>query len=515
MTPFRVTNRGFNDFPSTPHNRHTKLNADTDSAAPENSTKLYQASYSRGGQRLSYTAQQTPLTTTTQIYICAQFGTFSFTILLACLDVFPSLYNIHNTENAIRKSMPRHPTLYAFGSNGSGQLGIGHDEDVSFPTRCIFGDVDTDADDVDASSGNHDTSVARIVAGGNHTLVLLGDGRVYAAGCNEDGRCGSGEQSGSESTLSSGVPNGFADDSRTLYRFRRVAVRDEETGKVYSVFKDVSATWEATFLVPATAPDDQEDGDSVYVLGSGVKGELGLGAGIAQTSTATRIPNFPPRGARITRITSGLGHTVVVLSNGDVYGWGGARKGQLGESAIAEKIAWSPLKIEGVPFHVSDAACGREFTVLCGDREAGEFVVLGAAGDKWEIRAGIPKSGSGTGSGSESVKGYQKIDASWHGIYVHQKDRSVLAWGRNDRGQLPPDYLQGVKQVAVGSEHVLALLEDRSVVAFGWGEHGNCGPGIDTQGNIKGVCGPVPLPETEFEAVGVGAGCATSWVFGS
>jgi protein ATS1 len=210
-----------------------------------------------------------------------------------------------------------------------------------------------------------------------------------------------------------------------------------------------------------------------------------------------------------------MGHTVVVLSNGDVYGWGGARKGQLGESAIAEKIAWSPLKIEGVPFCISDAACGREFTVLCGDSEAGELVVLGAAGDKWEIRAGIPTSGSGTGSGSESVKGYQKIDASWHGIYVHQKDRSVLAWGRNDRGQLPPDYLQGVKQVAVGSEHVLALLEDRSVVAFGWGEHGNCGPGIDAQGNIKGVCGPVPLPETGFEAVGVGAGCATSWVFGS
>ncbi|KAL3447495.1 putative alpha-tubulin suppressor protein Aats1 [Aspergillus insuetus] len=405
--------------------------------------------------------------------------------------------------------MPRHPTLYAFGSNGSGQLGIGHDEDVSFPTRCIFEDVDTDADTTDASSGNHDTSVARIVAGGNHTLVLLGDGRVYAAGCNEDGRCGSGEQPRSVSKLSSGAPNSSADDSRTLYRFRRVAVRDEETRKVYDVFKDVSTTWEATFLVPATPTDENEDRGAVYVFGSGAKGELGLGAHITRTSTATRIPNFPPRGARIARITSGMGHTVVVLSNGDVYGWGGARKGQLGESAIVEKIAWSPVQIEGVPFRVSDAACAREFTVLCGDHEAGEFVVLGAAGDKWEIRAGVPTSGSG------SVKGYLKIDASWHGVYVHQKDRSILAWGRNDRGQLPPDDLQGVKQVAVGSEHVLALLEDRSVVAFGWGEHGNCGPGIDAQGNIKGVCGPVPLPETGFEAVGVGAGCATSWVIGS
>jgi protein ATS1 len=409
--------------------------------------------------------------------------------------------------------MPRHPILYAFGSNGSGQLGIGHDEDVSFPTRCVFEDVDTDVDG--ATSGDRDTSVARIVAGGNHTLVLLGDGRVYAAGSNEDGRCGGGGQPSSVSTLGIGVLSGSADDSKSLYRFRRVVIQDEATGKVYDVFKDVSATWEATFLVPARPTDDEEDRDTVYVLGSGAKGELGLGTDTTQTSTATRIPNFPPRGAMITRIVSGMGHTVAVLSNGDMYGWGGARKGQLGESAIPKKIAWSPVKIEGVPFRVSGAACGREFTVFCGDREAGEFVVLGAAGDKWGIRAGIPISGSGTGSGSESVKGYQTIGASWHGVYVHQKDRSILAWGRNDRGQLPPDDLRGVKQVAVGSEHVVTLLEDRGVVAFGWGEHGNCGPGIDAQGNVKGVCSPVPLPEKGFEAVGVGAGCATSWVIGS
>ncbi|KAJ0417331.1 putative alpha-tubulin suppressor protein Aats1 [Aspergillus carlsbadensis] len=409
--------------------------------------------------------------------------------------------------------MPRHPTLYAFGSNGSGQLAIGHDEDVSFPTRCRFEDVDSDT--TDASSGNGGASVARIVAGGNHTLVLLGDGRVYAAGCNENGRCGSGAQSSSVPALNSRASDGFTGGSGSLYRFRRVVVQDEETGKVYDVFRDVSATWEATFLVPATSADEREDTDAVFVLGSGAKGELGLGMDIPQTSIAARIPDFPPRGVTITRITSGMGHTVVVLSSGDVYGWGGARKGQLGDTAITKKIAWSPVKVEGVSFSVSDAACGREFTVLCGNREAGEFVVLGAAGDKWGIRGGIPTSSFGLGSAFECVKGYRKIDASWHGVYVYQKDRSILAWGRNDRGQLPPDDLRGVKQVAVGSEHVLALLEDRSVVAFGWGEHGNCGPGTDAQGNVKGVCSPVPLPERGFEAVGVGAGCATSWVIGS
>ncbi|KAL2815728.1 regulator of chromosome condensation 1/beta-lactamase-inhibitor protein II [Aspergillus granulosus] len=381
--------------------------------------------------------------------------------------------------------MTPHPTLFAFGSNGSGQLGIGHEEDVSFPTRCIFQDCDGDDNMIE----NCNADVESIVAGGNHTLVLLADRRVYAAGADEDGRCGG--RSGS--SVKAG--NSSTDD--------------EETGKVYATFKGVSATWEATFLVPLIPADEKEDREAIYVLGSGVKGELGLGMDISKTITATRIPGFPPQGTRITTMASGMGHTVAVLSNGDVYGWGGARKGQLGESAAAKKIVWLPAKIEGVPFRVSDATCGREFTVLSGDRELGEFVVLGAVGDKWGIRAGIPALAS------ETVKGYLKIDASWHGVYVHQKDLSVLAWGRNDRGQLPPGNLRGVREIAVGSEHVLALLEDRSVAAFGWGEHGNCGPGTDAQGNVKGICSPIPLPEWGFEAVGVGAGCATSWIIGS
>ncbi|KAL3466401.1 regulator of chromosome condensation 1/beta-lactamase-inhibitor protein II [Aspergillus heterothallicus] len=401
--------------------------------------------------------------------------------------------------------MPSHPNLLAFGSNGSGQLGIGHDEDVSFPTRCIF--EDSDSGEI---TETRDASVTRIVAGGNHTLVLLGDGRVYAAGCDEDGRCGGRRLGSRTETTGMNSVQGSKASVWLLSRFRRMVIADEGSGKVHDTFKEISATWEATFLVPLVPSyGEKDDRDAVYVLGSGTKGELGLGVDVLRTGTATRIPDFPPMGTRITKIASGMGHTVVVLSNGEVYGWGGARKGQLGEFGVAKKIAWAPVKIDGVPFRVTGAACGREFTALGGDRDAGEFVVLGAAGDKWEIRSGIPSPGS------ESVKGYLNIDASWHGVYVHQRDGSVLAWGRNDRGQLPPGDLRSVRKVAVGSEHVLALLHDRTVVACGWGEHGNCGPGTDAQGNVKGICSPVPLPERGFEAVGVGAGCATSWIIAS
>ncbi|KAI9038476.1 RCC1 domain-containing protein [Aspergillus affinis] len=383
--------------------------------------------------------------------------------------------------------------LFSFGSNGSGQLGIGHVEDVSIPTQCLF---DEEGSSTSSSSPIHDqkrteTGILRIVAGGNHTLVLFSDGAVYAAGCNDDGRCGQ-------------YPS-----TDPLLRFRRVIVDDAATGQSYDAFKGISATWEASFLVPSGGGggvDGDHGDDVVFVLGSGAKGELGLGEGCARAETATRIPDFPPAGTQINAVASGMGHTVTVLSNGEVYGWGGARKGQLGEGAVASKIAWEPVKIDNLSFSATGAAaCGREFTVVTGDRAAGQFAVLGSSGDKWNILSGVPASGA--------VEGYRGIFASWHGIYVHRKDSSVVCWGRNDRGQLPPVDLPASRDIAVGSEHALALLDDQSVVAFGWGEHGNCGPDTDAQGNVKGEYKRIPLSVEDGSAVvGIGAGCATSWV---
>ncbi|PWY84644.1 RCC1/BLIP-II protein [Aspergillus sclerotioniger CBS 115572] len=326
--------------------------------------------------------------------------------------------------------------LYAFGSNGSGQLGIGHIEDVSTPTKCLFEDT---------SPPLPASEITRIAAGGNHTLILFSDGRVYATGMNEDGRCGS-------------LPG--VDDAVT--RFRQVVVDGVER------FRDVSATWEASFLVSG-------EGRRVFVLGSGGRGSWGLEGGLF-----------------VVGIASGMGHTVVVLENGEVYGWGAARKGQLGQARKGDKVVWELVRIEEVGFRATGAACGREFTVVVGDREKGEFVVLGSADDRWGVLVG---------SSIPAPVGCRSIEASWHGVYVHRQD-----------GELPPREMGRVMDLAVGSEHVLATVDERTVVACGWGEHGNCGPVTDAQGNVKGICSPISLPEEALDVVGIGAGCATSWV---
>lgn len=348
--------------------------------------------------------------------------------------------------------------LYCFGSNGSGQLGLEHLEDVSIPTRCLL----QNSEELDVP--------LKIAAGGNHTLVLFASGSVYSVGENRDGRCSTLQSTG----------------------FNRVLFNSVRRGKIDS-FKLCSATWEASIFV---TPESR-----VYTCGAGSKGELGLGENVTTVNMPESIEDFPPMGTSIVDVASSMWHTVAVLSNGEAYGWGNGRKGQLGKSAA---IAWSPRRIDGLTFKAVRACCGREFTYLVGEPSTGQHAILGS--DKWLVKSAAP----------ESVPGWRDIGASWGSIYVLLQDGTVLSWGRNDHGQLGPSQVPPLSSIAVGSEHALGVTLDQKLIAWGWGEHGNCGGHTDDAGDVKGRWNEISFvqdttassPEVKF----VGAGCATSWV---
>ncbi|OJD12011.1 hypothetical protein AJ78_07328 [Emergomyces pasteurianus Ep9510] len=367
--------------------------------------------------------------------------------------------------------------LYAFGSNGSGQLGIGHTDDVSIPSRCLFTHENRDNDLGGIDNSLTSDEPIRIVAGGNHTLVLFKSGAVFAAGSNKNGRCAHDPDS---------LPS--------LLHFSRVIIVREDGTRV-DRFKDISATWEASFFV------DAERGH-LYACGVGSKGELGLGENCMEASSPMRICGFPPEGREIIFISSSVSHTAATLSNGEVYGWGLSRKGQLGERNTLKKSLWVPHNIEGFSFSACQVACGREFTAISGSAATGDLAIFGS--DKWNILSDAPRD----------ITSYAMLAASWHGVYVHGQDGSTISWGRNDRGQLPPPNFPRATKLSIGSEHVVAAIEGTQVVAFGWGEHGNCGPNTDAQGNVAGRWNEIPLSieEGRNTVTGVGTGCATSWI---
>ncbi|APA08270.1 hypothetical protein sscle_03g030400 [Sclerotinia sclerotiorum 1980 UF-70] len=356
-------------------------------------------------------------------------------------------------------------TIYAIGSNGSGQLGIGHKEDVSVPKPVIF------EDDVPEK-------VQQIAAGGNHSLILSTTGKLYCSGDSSYGACGLTPDSH------------FAEST-----FRRVKLSDNFTINEGPV-AFCAATWEASIIVQRDA-----DGHAtkVYCFGTGNRGELGLGQFLFRSSKPQMIEDFPPVGLEVVDIATSVSHVVAVLSNGDVYGWGSGRKGQLGHP---DSVVYAPRKIEGLDFKVVRAICGREFTCLLAEPSSGQHRIIGS--DKWNIRSSAP----------EKISGWTDAGSTWGSILILKSDGSLVSWGRDDHGQLAPSRLPSVTQIAIGSEHGLALTAEDEVCAWGWGEHGNCGPKTK-DGDVKDTWNVVA--STKYMPVAakisyIGAGCATSWI---
>ncbi|KAB8299753.1 hypothetical protein EYC80_000006 [Monilinia laxa] len=355
--------------------------------------------------------------------------------------------------------------IYAIGSNGSGQLGIGHKEDVSVPKPALFDD-------------DIPQEVQQIRAGGNHTLILSTAGKLYCSGDSSYGACGL-------------TPELHPAESK----FRRVKLSDSSSINEAPVVI-CAATWESSIIVQE---DEGGHARKVYCFGTGNKGELGLGELLFRSSKPQLIENFPPAGLHVVNLATSVSHVVAVLNNGDAYGWGNGRKGQLGQP---EGVVYSPRKIEDVGFKVVRVICGREFTCLLAESSSGQHQILGS--DKWNIRSSAP----------EKISGWADAGSTWGSILLLQSNRALMSWGRDDHGQLAPSQLPPVRQIAIGSEHGLALTTEGEVCAWGWGEHGNCGPKTKN-GDVKGTWNVVASskylpPGTNISYIG--AGCATSWI---
>jgi len=188
---------------------------------------------------------------------------------------------------------------------------------------------------------------------------------------------------------------------------------------------------------------------------------------------------------------------VVVLSNGELWGWGKGRQGQLGEPA---GIVWSPRQFRGLPFPVVKAVCGKDFTCVFGDRDKGYVHIIGLKRrDRFNLATSMPLA----------ISGWKDVAASWSNVYLVKDDGDLLGFGRDDHGQLPPSGLPPIEAVAAGSEHCTALTKSGKVLAWGWGEHGNCGEPTDANGDVKGRWNEIGM-DGKVEAVF--AGCATSFV---
>lgn len=203
-------------------------------------------------------------------------------------------------------------TIWAWGNNYYGQLG-----DTTTISRATAVQV------LDPATGAPLSQATQISAGGSHSLSVVGtgvDARAYAWGYNGFGQLGNALrpvfQNISTSNLTS--PSAVTDTSNNALR------------NVISVAAGGSHS-----LIIATNNDI--DPVTVWACGYNFLGQLGQGntsSGTPDTTDrnhgAVKVLNLPTTHGTPVAVAAGLDHSLVLMSDGTVFGWGYNFFGQVG-----------------------------------------------------------------------------------------------------------------------------------------------------------------------------------------
>lgn len=188
-------------------------------------------------------------------------------------------------------------TLWAWGSNFDGQLGDGSTAAHAQPAQVLLPNT--------AATDPANARWAQVAAGTSHTLALTTDGQLYAWGANTEGQLGL---------------NGFTRHLQPAL----VPLPAEAAGTRWA---QVAAGCSHTLALTA-------DG-RLYSWGHNVFGQLGDGTIFTRPQAAAAV-QLPAGAGAITRIAAGNSYSLALTATGQLYTWGNNAEGQLGDGSTGQ-----------------------------------------------------------------------------------------------------------------------------------------------------------------------------------
>ncbi|ODV83606.1 hypothetical protein CANARDRAFT_29835 [[Candida] arabinofermentans NRRL YB-2248] len=359
------------------------------------------------------------------------------------------------------------------GSNGNYQLGISNNIDQYNLKPSIF--------NIDGELTTSLSIKPKIIScGGNHTIILLESGELYMSGGND------------KHQLSND------DDDMQHYDIFTKMNSDFK-------FKNVVTGWEFSILQTQT--------NELYSCGFGPNGELGQGKDTNQCNDLRKIEfqfDDDEGEEEIQNMYSSIHNTIIQLKNGELYGFGNNKKGQLVNLTNHDpslKILYEPTKLS-INFEcdkIIDFTLCRDFIIY--KVEVGgliKFVFKGK--DNFQIQENLKKL--------EVIENQGKLYSMWSSVHLHSTSNEIKSIGNNSHGQLIPNHTNlKISAVSIGSEHGLIKVDNGKVLAWGWGEHGNCGELKNNSVTFKEFNTIYNNNnDNNIEIIDIIAGVATSWV---
>jgi len=275
-------------------------------------------------------------------------------------------------------------TVWAWGDNTYGQLGINNNNDSATPVQVLILN-----------------NIVAIAAGWTHNLALQSDGTVWAWGRNNFGQLG--------------INNSHADQKIPIPVPGLSGVMYIAAGAYHSL-----ARTSGDFLA----------------WGYNADGELGV-EDYAQRDVPTHVSNTSGLWYyNVTAIAAGAYHSLAIGGGGQVWAWGANNRGQLGLGNGTTSPKNTPQQISVGGFPGVKAIAGGLYHSLAIDNDPG---YVWAWGDNTYGQLGSgnpPVAYNATPAHYWSSYGVQAISAGVAHSLAIDSSGSVWSWGYNDHGQL-------------------------------------------------------------------------------
>ena len=358
-------------------------------------------------------------------------------------------------------------TVWAWGANSSGQLGINSTEQKSYPVQVK-----------NASGTGFLTDIAAIAAGALHSLAVTNEGTLLAWGDNSEGQLGNGTyQNARLPTQVNGPGAGILTDATLI-----------AAGAYHSL------------AVQKT--------DALIAWGKNTEGQLGNGE-VVSTNKPVIVNNIG-KDYKIIAIAAGVSHSIALKSDKTVWTWGDNTIGQLGNNATV--ASYIPVQVHGKNNNgyltdIVSIASGSYHSIAL--HESG---VVYAWGNNYNGQLGngttfqmqtptqvLSEKGSGVLDNVIAI-----ASGAYHSLAI-KNDTTIVAWGMNETGQIgngtsgtntdakipvvvkTPDGKSNLTEcigISAGYSHSIAHRLDGGLLAWGANFSNQLGDGSRTLRNL-------------------------------